>query len=126
MAILIMCEAKKGISANQMKRTLGVAHKTAWYLCHRIRKAMTEVSPAPLCGTVECDETYVGGKRPGFGRGYRRNKAMVLAALERTRRGERVTAARPVVDGPRQHEVDQRRGLFPQRRAVRAGKAVTR
>ena len=40
LAILLMCEAKKGISANQMKRTLGVAHKTAWYLCHRIREAM--------------------------------------------------------------------------------------
>src|SRR5580765_715271 len=62
MAILLMCEAKKGISANQMKRTLGVAHKTAWYLCHRIRKAMTDVNPEPLTGTIECDETYVGGK----------------------------------------------------------------
>ena len=38
LAVLLMCEAKKGISANQMKRTLGVAHKTAWYLCHRIRE----------------------------------------------------------------------------------------
>src|SRR4051812_38812353 len=42
MAILLMCEAKKGISANQMKRTIGCAHKTAWYLCHRIREAMKE------------------------------------------------------------------------------------
>ena len=63
LAVLLMCEAKKGISANQMKRTLGVAHKTAWYLCHRIREAMRTASPEPLCGTVEVDETYVGGKR---------------------------------------------------------------
>lgn len=92
MAILIMCEAKKGISANQMKRTLGVAHKTAWYLCHRIRKAMTETNPEPLSGTVECDETYVGGKvrrhqgfyndNPGSGSQIDR-KAMVLGALQR-------------------------------------------
>jgi hypothetical protein len=41
------------------------------------------VNPQPLCGTVECDETYIGGKRRHVGRGYRRNKAMVLAAIER-------------------------------------------
>ena len=40
LAIYLMCESKKGISANQLKRTLGVAYKTAWYLCHRIREAM--------------------------------------------------------------------------------------
>lgn len=83
LAVLLMCEAKKGISANQMKRTLGVAHKTAWYLCHRIREAMKDAYTEPLNGTVECDETYIGGKRRGFGRGYVGNKAMVLAALER-------------------------------------------
>jgi transposase-like protein len=80
MAILIMCEAKKGISANQMRRTLGVAQKTAWYLCHRIRKAMTEVSE-PLTGTVEVDETYIGGKGKGYD--WRDRKAMVLGALQR-------------------------------------------
>lgn len=86
MAVLLMCEAKKGISANQLKRTLGVAHKTAWYLCHRIREAMAEVNKAQLTGTVEVDETYVGGKRKGYGRGrgnYLANKTMILAALER-------------------------------------------
>ena len=83
MAVLLMCEAKKGISANQMKRTLGVAHKTAWYLCHRIRKAMTDVRPIRLTGTVEVDETYVGGKRRGLGRGYVGNKAMVVGAVQR-------------------------------------------
>ena len=65
MAILLMCEAKKGMSANQMKRTLGVAHKTAWYLCHRIREAMSDANPEPLTGTVEVDETYIGGKWRG-------------------------------------------------------------
>lgn len=86
MAVFLMCEAKKGISANQMKRTLGVAHKTGWYLCHRIREAMTDASPKPLSGTVEVDETYLGGKRKGHGRGrgnYLANKTMILGALQR-------------------------------------------
>ena len=83
MAIFLMCESKKGISANQMKRTLGVAQKTAWYLCHRIREAMKDMNPEPLSGTIEVDETYVGGKVHGKGRRYTRNKAMVLAAIHR-------------------------------------------
>lgn len=84
MAVLLMCEAKKGISANQMKRTLGVAHKTAWYLCHRIRQAMMEANPEPLTSTIECDETYISGKARGVGKGNCRvNKSMVLAALQR-------------------------------------------
>jgi len=82
LAILLMCEAKKGISANQMKRTLGVAHKTAWYLCHRIRAAMAEAQPEPLAGTVEVDETYIGGGR-GVGAGNRDRHKMVLAAIQR-------------------------------------------
>ena len=58
-----MCESKKGISALQMKRTLGVAYKTAWYLCHRIREAMGNdpLEGPTLVGVVEVDETYVGG-----------------------------------------------------------------
>ena len=88
LATLLMCEAKKGISANQMKRTLGVAHKTAWYLCHRIRQAMSEVNPQPLSGTVEMDETYIGGRRKRIGKTGRpkfgdSHKTMVLGAIER-------------------------------------------
>ena len=85
-AMYLMTESKKGISANQMKRTIGVSYKTAWYLCHRIRKAMTKVNPAPLTETIEADETYIGGKRIGGGGGignYRRNKTMVMAAIQR-------------------------------------------
>lgn len=63
-AIYLMCESKKGMSANQLKRTLKVSYKTAWYLCHRIRKAMEEATEGEpkLAGTVEIDETYVGGR----------------------------------------------------------------
>ncbi len=60
-AIALICEAKKGLSACQMQRHLKVNYRTAWHLCHRIREAMKE--PAGLLsGTVEVDETYVGGR----------------------------------------------------------------
>ena len=62
LAVYLMMESKKGISANQMKRTLKVAYKTAWYLCHRIRKAIEEVKDKPkLQGIVEVDETHTWG-----------------------------------------------------------------
>jgi transposase-like protein len=65
----LLCESRKGMSANQLKRILGVSYKTAWYLCHRIRAAMKEANPAPLGGILEVDETYVGGRHKGeFGR----------------------------------------------------------
>lgn len=86
MAIYLTIESKKGFSANQMKRVLGVSYKTAWFLCHRIRAAMTEQSPAQLNGTVECDETYIGGRIRGHGRGrgaYLQNKAIVVGVIQR-------------------------------------------
>src|ERR1035441_4999343 len=58
----LMCEARKGVSANQIKRMIGGSYKTSWYLCHRIRAAMKEVNPQPLDGTMEMDETWVGGR----------------------------------------------------------------
>jgi transposase-like protein len=61
LCVYLLCESKKGMSANQIKRTLGISYKTAWYLCHRIRAAMKEANPEPLDGIVEMDETYVGG-----------------------------------------------------------------
>ncbi|HEY4905205.1 MAG TPA: IS1595 family transposase [Candidatus Sulfotelmatobacter sp.] len=83
LATLLLCEAKKGMSANQIKRTLGVSYKTAWYLCHRIRFAMTEVHKM-LDGTIEIDETYVGGKGRGTGTGnYRQHKETVIGIIKR-------------------------------------------
>src|SRR5580700_8138208 len=61
----LLCESKKGMSANQIKRTLGISYKTAWYLCHRIRAAMATAEKSMLYGTVEMDETYVGGIQRG-------------------------------------------------------------
>jgi transposase-like protein len=63
LATYLLCESKKGMSACQIQRSLGVSYKTAWYLCHRIRAAMLEGAPPKLGGTVEIDETYVAGKK---------------------------------------------------------------
>ncbi len=83
LGVYLMVESKKAMSANQLKRTLKISYKTAWYLCHRIRKAMEETNREMLKGTVECDETYIGGKRRHVGSGYLGNKTMVLGAIER-------------------------------------------
>lgn len=59
----LMASSKKGISAHQLHRTLGITYKSAWFMAHRIREAMTETDPSPLGGkdkTVEVDETYLG------------------------------------------------------------------
>ena len=69
LATYLLCESKKGMPALQMQRMLKTTYRTSWYLCHRIRAAMIETAPKKLDGTVEIDETYVGGKkrrwRPG-------------------------------------------------------------
>lgn len=65
MAIALIVDAKKGISAKQVQEHLGIgSYKTAWYVCHRIRKAMVESESTPMGGAgvvVEIDETYIGG-----------------------------------------------------------------
>lgn len=82
-AVYLMVESKKGISANQMKRTLSVSYKTAWYLCHRIRATMLTDAQKRLSGIVEVDETWVGGKRKNVGHGYKGNKSLAVGAVER-------------------------------------------
>ncbi len=83
MAVYLMCESKKGISAKQMQRMLAVSYKTAWYLAHRIRDAMGDDEQPLLRGIVEVDETYVGGKKRGVGRGSLEGKTMVVGAVQR-------------------------------------------
>lgn len=83
MATLLLCEAKKGMSACQIQRTLGLgSYRTAWYLCHRIRAAMCEVDKPMLDGKVEVDETYVGGRSHGK-RGRGTKKRPVLGIRQR-------------------------------------------
>jgi transposase-like protein len=63
MALALIVDAKKSISANQLKQHLGIgSYRTAWYMAHRIRKAMEKNEPANLDGIVGVDETYIGGK----------------------------------------------------------------
>jgi transposase-like protein len=63
-AFHLLCASKKGISAHQLHRMLGVTYKSAWFMAHRIRYAMTqEPLSSKLDGVVEMDETYIGGKR---------------------------------------------------------------
>lgn len=98
LATYMVCEAKKGISSNQLKRMLGVTYKTAWFLTHRIRGAMGQVErPRLNAAIIEADETWHGGKyryqngtgtnpETGKGRGGRRpndGKVSVLGAVER-------------------------------------------
>ncbi len=80
-ATALLCESKKGMSACQIQRTIGVSYKTAWYLCHRIRSAMLEVAPEKLDGTVEIDETYVGGKKRRWR--PKSDKAVVIGIRQR-------------------------------------------
>ena len=93
LAFRLMASSKKGVSANQLSRTLGVTYKTAWFMAHRIREAMTDKSPSPMGGAgkcVEADETYVGGKEANKKHGKRDSKRIggmgkqvVFALIER-------------------------------------------
>jgi len=77
LALFLVCSSKKSLSANQIGRMIGVTYKTAWFLCHRIRFAMTPHPGAEpkLRGTVEVDETFVGPKG--------QPKTPVVALIER-------------------------------------------
>ena len=73
-AVHFLCSSKKGMSAHQLHRTLGVTYKTAWFMAHRIRKAMEIRTHEPMGGTggiVEADETYWGTSAVG-----KRNKVV--------------------------------------------------
>jgi transposase-like protein len=92
-AVYLLSESKKGMSALQLKRTLKVAYKTAWYLCHRIREAVKDADTTMLEGVCEADETWIGGKaknmhrrdweRKRSERGGYVNKTIVAGAIQR-------------------------------------------
>ncbi|MEJ1969776.1 MAG: IS1595 family transposase [Rhizomicrobium sp.] len=85
----LLCSSKKGISSHQLARMLGLSYKSAWFLSHRIREAMTPVAPDRLGGegkVVEADETYLlkaDGKRKAPGAAGGAHKMKVLSLTER-------------------------------------------
>jgi transposase-like protein len=87
LAIHLMSASKKGMSAHQLHRMLGVTYKSAWFLAHRIREAMTDKTPTPLGGegkSVQADETYYGNtskRAKGYRKGLR-HKEQVVALVE--------------------------------------------
>ncbi|MGD1148082.1 MAG: IS1595 family transposase [Thermoanaerobaculaceae bacterium] len=85
LVVYLMGSSKKGMSAHQIHRSLDVTYETAWFMCHRIRHAMrTRAFRGFLSGTVEADETYVGGKTKGGKRGRGApNKTIVFGMVER-------------------------------------------
>ena len=81
----IMCSSKTQVSALQLQRQLDIgSYRTAWFMCHRIRYALEGGDPlGGKGGTVEADETLIGGKRRGVGSGYIGNKTPVVSTVER-------------------------------------------
>ena len=86
-AFHLMCSSKKGVSAHQLHRTLGITYRSAWFMAHRIRECMRTGGLAPMGGggkVVESDETFIGRKKgvrkpkSGFG-----HKNVVLTLVER-------------------------------------------
>jgi transposase-like protein len=100
LATHLMAASKKGMSAAQMGRMLGVTYKTAWFLCHRIREAMDGAAPTgPLGGkdaVVEADETYVGGKAKNRATRKPAKKKAVVALVERDGRARSFHVATPM------------------------------
>jgi len=87
LASFLLCSSKKGMSSHQLHRVLGVTYKTAWFMTHRIREAMTTKHEGQLGGNggiVEADETYWGNKKP-YGQGVTggSDKMKVVSLVER-------------------------------------------
>ncbi|MBE5073969.1 IS1595 family transposase [Erythrobacteraceae bacterium E2-1 Yellow Sea] len=87
LATYLLCSSKKGMSAKQIERMLGVTYKTAWFMCHRIREAMKPNDPDPLGGSghdVEADETYWGrNKQAPRSRTPIRNMNKIVSLVDR-------------------------------------------
>jgi transposase-like protein len=82
-AIFLLCSSKKGCSANQLHRTLGIELRSAWFLGHRVREAMRAGTLVPMTGVVEVDETFIGRKKGVPVRRGAGHKHAVLALVQR-------------------------------------------
>jgi transposase-like protein len=86
LAYWLMNSSKKGISAHQLHRTLGITYKSAWFMAHRIRESMGGNDGAPMGeggGTVEADETYIGRKPGRTKERGPHHKMMVVSLVQR-------------------------------------------
>ena len=82
LAIHLLCSSKKGMSAHQLHRMLGITYKSAWFMAHRIRYGMEQGSFAnKLEGIVEVDETYIGGKAKNMHASVRKEKIQGRGAV---------------------------------------------
>jgi hypothetical protein len=85
-AMHLLCASKKGISTNQLHRSLGITPKSAWFLSHRIREGMTTLGVEPMGGAgsvIEADETYIGGKAENRAFGPIPSKHSVMSLVQR-------------------------------------------
>lgn len=98
--------ARKGVAALQLSKELGITHKAAWHLVHRLKEACL-AHPESLSGVVEVDETYVGGsarnqhRHKRFRANHRRNKGKVVVLGMKERGGPMATAIVDTVSAPR-------------------------
>lgn len=87
MAAHLMSSNKNGVSAHEIHRNLGVTYKTAWFMMHRLREAMTDLAPTPMGGsgkTIQADETYIGNsskRAKGYKKGHS-NKSSIVALVD--------------------------------------------
>ena len=123
LATHLLTSSKKGMSSHQLSRMLGVTYKTAWFMSHRIREAMTDTNPAPIGGegkVVEADEAYLGKVetpvpsssrecRPYLKRDIAKQKRPIFALVERG--GEARVYHMPIVTGANIREVLIRNAL---------------
>jgi transposase-like protein len=104
LATILLCEAKKGMSACQMQRSLGIkTYKTAWYLCHRIRAAMLQAKEPKLGGIVEMDETYVGGRITGHGQRFAKQQKEIVIGIRQRNGDLRLFQTKDVKSGTLAH-----------------------
>ena len=137
MAIAMICEAQKGMSAMQLQRHLGVNYRTAWHLCHRIREAMQD--KGLLFGVVEADATFLHPRKPrkGHPKVKKEKRDVVFGMIERGGRlrlipvaDEKLAIVEPVIrqhispdatfqtDAFMTYEIIRRRKLFAEHRMI--------
>ncbi len=115
-ALWMLANSRNGVSSHELGRSLGVTQKSAWFMLHRIRLAMQSMTFRKLCGDVEVDETYIGGKRANMHKSKRakmpvhigtKHMSAVLGLLERKRGSNHSTVVVRRVRTTRKGELDK-------------------